>query len=110
MDKQKEIEKMACDMCLWRQGCNSPNEPIDTCKPLHMAKKAVEAGYGDVRAAVKETAQEIFAWFWRNLVNLNFITGNIEVNFGALQNFAKTYGIELFGNTEQVEEELKKNE
>lgn len=43
----------------------------------------------------KETAQEIFSWLWRNMVNLNFITGNVEVNFVALQNFAKTYGIEL---------------
>ena len=51
----------------------------------------------------KETASEIFSWFWRNLVNLNFITGNIEVNFGALQNFAKTYGVEKFGFPEQTE-------
>ena len=51
----------------------------------------------------KETAQEIFFWFWRNLVNLNFITGNIEVNFGALQNFAKTYGVELFGISNKLE-------
>ena len=64
MDKEKEIEKMACDMCLWRQGCNSPNEPIDTCKPLHMAKKAVEAGYGDVRAAVKEFAESVKMVFY----------------------------------------------
>lgn len=64
MDKEKEIEKMACDICLWRQGCNSPNEPIDTCKPLHMAKKAVEAGYGDVRAAVKEFAESVKMAFY----------------------------------------------
>ena len=51
----------------------------------------------------KETAREIFSWFWRNLVNLNFITGNIVVNFGALQNFAKTYGVEKFGFLEQTE-------
>ena len=43
----------------------------------------------------KEMAQEIFSWLWRNMVNLNFITGNVEVNFVSLQNFAKTYGIEL---------------
>ena len=58
MDKQKEIEKMACDMCLFRHGCNKPNEPIECCKPLKMAKKAVEAGYGDVRTAVKEFAEK----------------------------------------------------
>lgn len=43
----------------------------------------------------KETAREIFSWLWHNLVNLNFVTGNIEVNFVALQNFARTYGIQL---------------
>lgn len=58
MDKQKEIEKMACDMCLVRHICTKPNEPIECCKPLKMAKKAVEAGYGDVRAAVKEFAEK----------------------------------------------------
>ena len=28
MDKQKDIEKMACGMCLWRHGCSAPNKPI----------------------------------------------------------------------------------
>lgn len=96
MDKQKEIEKMACDMCLWRHGCSAPNKPIDSCKSLHVAKKAVELGYGDVRAAINETAQEIFSWIYKNLVNLNFITGNVEINMQSLQNFAKTYGVEIF--------------
>ena len=64
MDKQKEIEKMACDMCLWRHGCNDPNNPIDSCVPLRMAERAVEAGYGDVkevqhRAEVAEKAGRI---------------------------------------------------
>lgn len=59
MDKQKEIEKMACDMCLVRHICTKPNEPIECCKPLKMAKKAVEAGYGDVRAAVEDVAERI---------------------------------------------------
>lgn len=59
MNKKEEIEKMACDICLWRHGCNSPNNPIESCKPLHMAKKAVEAGYGDVRAAVREFASKV---------------------------------------------------
>lgn len=96
MDKQKEIEKMACDMCLWRHGCSVPHKPIDSCKPLHMAKRAVETGYGDVRAAVKKTAQDIFSWIYKNLVNLNFITGNVEINLSALGTFAKTYGVEIF--------------
>lgn len=64
MNKQQEIEKMACDICLWRHGCNSPNNPIESCKPLHMAKKAVEAGYGDVRAAVREFAESVKMAFY----------------------------------------------
>lgn len=66
------------------------------CSPYYIAlqyKKRAES----IR---KETAQEIFSWFWHNLVNLNFITGNIEVNFAALQNFARTYGIELIEKIE----------
>lgn len=61
MDKQKEIEKMACDMCLWRHGCNDPNNPIDSCVPLRMAERAVEVGYGDVREAVKEFADKVLS-------------------------------------------------
>lgn len=64
MDKQQEIEKMACDMCLVRHICTKPNEPIECCKPLKMAKKAVEAGYGDVRAAVKEFAEKFKTRFF----------------------------------------------
>lgn len=96
MDKQKEIEKMACDICLLHHCCNDPNNPIDSCKPLRMAKRAVAAGYGDVRAAVKETAQDIFSWIYKNLVNMNFVTGNVEINLPSLDTFAKTYGVEIF--------------
>lgn len=75
------------------------------CSPYYIAlqyKKRAET----IR---KETAQEIFGWFWHNLVNLNFITGNIEVNFAALQNFARTYGIELIEKTES-RKEIKNDE
>ena len=44
----------------------------------------------------KNTAQDIFSWIYKNLVNLNFITGNVEINLSALNDFAKTYGIEIF--------------
>lgn len=64
MNKQQEIEKMACDMCLVRHICTKPNEPIECCKPLKMAKKAVEEGYGDVRAAVKEFAERVKMAFY----------------------------------------------
>ena len=47
----------------------------------------------DVR---KNTAQDIFSWIYKNLVNLNFITGNVEINLSALNDFAKTYGVNVF--------------
>lgn len=64
--------------------------------------KYKEMTENDIR---KETAKEIFSWIFRNLVNLNFITGNVELSLVKLQNFAKIYDIELFGNSEQVEKE-----
>lgn len=44
----------------------------------------------------KNTATDIFSWIYKNLVNLNFITGNVEINLSALNNFAKTYGVDVF--------------
>lgn len=106
MDKQKEIEKMAKAIYETGIAINGTDITFGLIEDSHferIARKLVAAGYGDVHAAVKETASEIFSWFWRNLVNMNFITGNIEVNFGALQNFAKTYGVELFGISDKLE-------
>ena len=44
----------------------------------------------------KEAAKDILSWIYKNLVNLNFITGNVEINLSALDTFAKTYGVDLF--------------
>ena len=44
----------------------------------------------------EQTAQDIFSWIYKNLVNLNFITGNVEISLSALNNFAKTYGVDVF--------------
>lgn len=44
----------------------------------------------------EKTAQDIFSWIYKNLVNLNFITGNVEINLSALNDFAKTYGVDVF--------------
>lgn len=57
-------QEAVVEYCAWRHGCNKPNEPIDSCKSLHMAKKAVEAGYGDVRAAMKEFAERVKMAFY----------------------------------------------
>lgn len=44
----------------------------------------------------KNTATDIFSWIYKNFVNLNFITGDVEINLSALNNFAKTYGVDVF--------------
>ena len=43
----------------------------------------------------KEAAKDILSWFYKNLVNLNFITENVEINLSALDTVAKTYGVDL---------------
>ena len=78
-------------------------EHYESIEPVNEACRMGMEAIRRVETIRKETASEIFSWFWRNLVNMNFITGNIEVNFGALQNFAKTYGVEKFGFPEQTE-------
>lgn len=44
----------------------------------------------------KKNIAEIFSWIYKNLVNMNFITGNVEISLSALDTFAKTYGVEIF--------------
>ena len=78
-------------------------EHYESIEPVNEACRMGMDALRQVGTIRKETAQEIFSWFWRNLVNMNFITGNIEVNFGALQNFAKTYGVELLENLNKLE-------
>lgn len=78
-------------------------EHYESMEPVNDACRMGMDAIRQVETIRKETASEIFSWFWRNLVNMNFITGNIEVNCGALQNFAKTYGVEKFGFPEQTE-------
>lgn len=88
----------------------TPERAIEilSMEPVNEACRMGMDAIRQVETIRKETASEIFSWFWHNLVNLNFITGNIEVNFGALQNFAKTYGVEKFGFLEQTENKNEK--
>lgn len=53
----------------------------------------------------KNIAQDIFSWIYKNLVNLNLITGNVEINLSALNNFAKTYGVDVFDIFKQGEKQ-----
>lgn len=96
MDKQQEIEKMACDMCLVRHICTKPNEPIECCKPLKMAKKAVEAGYGDVRAAVKEFAGRLKERFEKTSTMATALHGRKESEITSIiDTVAAEYGVEV---------------
>lgn len=75
-------------------------EHYESLEPVNEACRMGMDALKRVETIREETAREIFSWFWKNLVNLNFITGNIEVNFASLQNFARTYGIELIEKIE----------
>lgn len=64
MDKQKEIEEMAKKICKSSSvGCNFPTcnkcGIKDTCKARIYATRAIKAGYGNVRQAVKEFAEKL---------------------------------------------------
>lgn len=74
MDKQKEIEKMA--------------------KAIY--ETGIEFFVKHNESVREQTAQDIFSWIYKNLVNWNFITGNVEINLSALNDFAKTYGVDVF--------------
>lgn len=99
MDKQKEIEKMAkaiYDTGIAIDGTDIAFGLIEDSHFERIARKLVEEGYGVVREAVNDPAKDIFSWIYKNLVNLNFVTGNVEINLSALNAFAKTYGVDLF--------------
>ena len=99
MDKQKEIEKMAKAIYETGIAIDGTDIAFGLIEDSHferMARKLVEEGYGDVREAVNDPAQDIFSWIYKNLVNMNFVTGNVEINLSALDTFAKTYGVEIF--------------
>ena len=69
MDKQKEIEKMAFSICPMPQAaeyitdCTKCGYNGD-CLRQKYAKKFMEKGYGDVRAAVKEFAESVKMAFY----------------------------------------------
>jgi hypothetical protein len=45
MSREKQIEEMACAMCLVKHICNEPNKPIATCQALKHAERSYEANY-----------------------------------------------------------------
>lgn len=65
MDKQKEIEKiktiMGCDYD-YCESCYTHSRKSCSLRPI--AERLVDAGYGDVRAAVKEFAEKFKTRFF----------------------------------------------
>lgn len=65
MDKQKEIEKiktiMGCDYD-YCESCYTHSRKSCSLRPI--AERLVDAGYGDVRAAVKEFAESVKMAFY----------------------------------------------
>ena len=60
MDKQKEIEKMAkMQNSCWRISCEKCIEAQRECDEYWRAELLVNQGYGNVRAAVKEFANDL---------------------------------------------------
>ena len=53
----------------------------------------------------ENTAKDIFSWVYKNLVNMNFVTGNVEINLPSLDTFAKTYGVDVFDIFKQGEKQ-----
>lgn len=57
MDKEKEIEEMAKAMC---KGCSMIEcKPDEHCYVYPPAERAVNAGYGNIKQAVKEFAEKL---------------------------------------------------
>ncbi len=70
MDKEKEIDKIKKDMCgdyapYCGCGCRTQHCEIET-----FAKNLIEAGYGNVKQAVKEFAEQL---------KLQFTKGNYHI-------------------------------
>lgn len=64
MDKERQIEEMAKKICKSSSaGCNFPTCTKcgikETCKACLYATRAINAGYGDTKAGVREFAEKV---------------------------------------------------
>lgn len=102
MDKEKEIEKMAkMQNSCWRISCEKCIEAQRECDEYRRAELLVNQGYGDVREGVKEFVENIIQKQFSAKLGIGW-SAVIKVN--DIEQIAKEYGIELFGNTEQMED------
>ena len=94
MKAEKQIEEMAKILnraCVEDECSECPYQELRheeyACLDLNMASTLYTAGY----RKSTDVAREIFTWFDENAVNLNFVTGNFEVNFGRYLELKKKY-------------------
>lgn len=62
MDKEKEIEEMAkifCSISIECKCCQNLGFSKDRCGAIYCMRKLSKAGYGNVKQAVKEFAEEL---------------------------------------------------
>ena len=117
MDKQKEIEKiktiLGCDYD-YCESCYTHSKKSCTLRP--MAERLVEAGYGDVRYAVKEVLNKVFRYVEEARLECEFQDKDgkwfmdesefiCEFTLGKLQELYREYGIEMFTGSEQTNNE-----
>lgn len=125
MDKQKEIEKMLekinenfpnCrDFCNDGKKCFIKNGLAD-CVNCTRAVALLNAGYGDVRYVVKDVLNKVFRYVEEARLECEFQDKDgkwfidesefiCEFTLGKLQELYREYGIEMFGDSEQVNNE-----
>ena len=72
---KSEVEKLEANEAEWQ-------------KMYADSQSKWEEAYGKCEA---KTAEEIFKWIDENAVNLNFLTGNFEINFAKYLEFKKNF-------------------
>ena len=96
---EKQIEQMACEKCLHFKSCQiafqkSQELGLYDCTEEEYFSTTYDCDYYISKnnyCKPSDVAKEIFNWFDENAVNLNFVTGNFEVNFGRYLELKKKY-------------------
>jgi hypothetical protein len=56
---EKQIEKMARDICLVKGGCDDVCEPIEDCRAFKYSRRAYEKGYRKASDVAREILEEV---------------------------------------------------
>lgn len=119
MDKQKEIENIAYEICNYVKSKDMNKVYVVAESPmleyLHntgIAEWLVEKGYGDVRYVVKEVLNKVFRYIEEARLECEFQDKDgkwfmdesefmCEFTLGKLHELYHEYGIEIFGDSEE---------